>query len=255
MIQLPYVREGSKLHFLVGELGKKVRIVSRLTNLSVSWHNYENWQSYYRGRSSKDRQEDRRRRRQLDERGRVTFEVIEGEKCAAAIDWALANKVRQLAQTNRRVGGWLKTRDYRNLLAEVASRSSHEGRIVVFVLKLDDQIIATLIGRVDKVRIEGLSTVYDADYRRYAPGRLLLCDVLRWAFERRLDYDLRGGDEPYKKRWANRESAVFTCEVVNSALYALYGWSPTVRPFIRGYRVAKRKLGQYVMDKFHLRLL
>ena len=154
LIKLPYVREGSELHrLIVGKTGKKAKIVSRVANLYVSWHNYDNWQSYYRGRSSKDRREDGRRRRRLSERGKVTLEIIEGANCAASVEWAIANKVKQLALTNRRGGSWLKTKAYRNLLVGAATRSSLEGKIVMFVLKLDDQnVIRGTNLRLDDVR-------------------------------------------------------------------------------------------------------
>jgi CelD/BcsL family acetyltransferase involved in cellulose biosynthesis len=249
LIKLRYVREGSNLHrLMVGKVGKRVKIVSRIANLYVSWHGYENWESYYRGLHKGVRQDIERRRRRLDERGRVTFEVIEGAQCMPAIDWTLANKVRQLAQTNRR-GRWLETKAYRNLLVGAASRSSPQGGVVMFVLKLDDRIIATVLCRVDKMRVEPLNTVYDAAFSKYAPGKILWGFSLKWAFERNLEFDMRGGNEPYKKRWANRESEAITYEVANSVWYALCLWSPAMMPLVRSYRIGKHKLAQFLSDK------
>jgi CelD/BcsL family acetyltransferase involved in cellulose biosynthesis len=249
LIKLRYVRSGSRLHRLIlNKIGNKAKRVSRITNLYVSWHNCETWESYYRGLEAKDRRDNERRRRRLDEHGKVTFEVVEGAQCAPIIDWALNSKVKQLAQTNRRGGSWLKTKAYRNLLVWAAARSSPHGRLTMFVLKLNDQVIATLICRVDQVRVEALNTVYDAAYAKYAPGKILFGAVLNWTFEQRLDFDMRGGNDPYKKKWANRKSAAIGYEVTNSALYQTCLWIPSLTPFMRGYRLGKQALSQYLME-------
>lgn len=38
----------------------------------------------------------------------------------------------------------------------------------------------------------------------FSPGKLLLEEIARWAFERGLILDLRMGHEPYKTRWADQ---------------------------------------------------
>jgi CelD/BcsL family acetyltransferase involved in cellulose biosynthesis len=232
---------------------ERAKTVSKVTNLYVSWHDYETWESYYRSLKKSDRSNNERRQRRLGERGRVTFKVIEGAQCAPAIDWALANKVKQLAQTNRRGGHWLKTKAYRNLLVWAASRGSPRGRLVMFVLKLDDQLIATLLCRVDQIRIESLNTVYDAAYSQYGPGVILRGECLKWAFERQLDFDMRGWDLPHKRRWANRESSAINYEVANSTSYALCIRYPALMPLLRSYRVGKHRLGQYLADEWRTR--
>ena len=87
MINLRYVREGSQLHrLLVGEMGSKARIVSGVANHHVTWQEHENWESYCRGLPGKDRNENGRLRRRMEERGRVTFEVITGPQSSPAIE-------------------------------------------------------------------------------------------------------------------------------------------------------------------------
>jgi CelD/BcsL family acetyltransferase involved in cellulose biosynthesis len=245
MIRFRYVRHESPLHhFLIGKVGKQAREVVRVPNLSVSWDNHETWEKYYQSLQSKNRAENERCRRRLEERGKVAFEVVEGAHCAPIIEWALANKVEQLNRTGRRGGHWLKTKAYRNLLVWTASQASPHGALMVFVLKVNNQIIATLIFRVDKFRIEFLNTVYDAAYRRYGPGKILLDHAIKWAFERGLTLDMRGGDEGYKKEWANSESTAITYEVDLSALYKLCRRYPAVTPLFRNYRLAIHKLGR-----------
>jgi CelD/BcsL family acetyltransferase involved in cellulose biosynthesis len=121
-------------------------------------------------------------------------------------------------------------------LVWAACRGSSEGRLVTYVLSLDGVVIAALIGRVDPSRVEALTTVYDAAYSRYAPGKLLLSACLNWAFCESLEFDLRGGDFSYKRRWANEESLLFNYKIGNSTIYALGLRLPSTIPLLRWYR-------------------
>lgn len=244
MIRFRFVRHRSPLHdFLTSKLGKEAKETFRVANLSVSWNDYETWEDYCRTLKRKTWTENERHRRRLEERGKVAFEVVEATHCAPIIEWALANKIEQLKRSGRRAGDWLRTTAYRDLLVWTASRPAPHGRSVVFALKFDGQVIATEICRVDKFRLELLNTVYDAAYKSYGPGKILLSLVLEWAFERGLTSDLRIGNEAYKKEWANSESALITYEVAISALYKLCRRYPAATPLARKFRLAIHKLG------------
>jgi CelD/BcsL family acetyltransferase involved in cellulose biosynthesis len=135
VIKLRYVREGSPLHhMLVSKMGRRAKIVSKVANHQVTRQHHENWINYFSDLPTKDRSEIKRRRRQLERCGSVTFEIVTGEECSPVIDWALTNKAEQLARTNRRGGRWLKTRAYRDLLVRAASQTSPHGQVIVFVL-------------------------------------------------------------------------------------------------------------------------
>jgi CelD/BcsL family acetyltransferase involved in cellulose biosynthesis len=219
VIVLPHVRQASLFGRLMSE--ENAKITSRVTNLCIDWRGYEDWETFYRGLQRKDRRDTQRRRRRLDEQGQVSFNVIEGVSCVPLIDWALRNKIEQLARTDRRAS-WLNDGIYRELLVQAAVRSDPSGTVVVFALDLEDRIIATLICRVDKTRIEALNTVYDPAYSKYAPGKILMEESLKWAFHHGLQMDFRGGDFAYKRLWANSESFMISYEIANSRRYALY---------------------------------
>jgi CelD/BcsL family acetyltransferase involved in cellulose biosynthesis len=219
VIAIPHVWHGSPFDKLMA--GEDVTITSKVTSLRVNWDGHEDWDHFYRSLKRKDQRDTQRRRRRLDEQGKVSFDVVEGAACVPLIDWALRNKIEQLARTGKRAP-WLSDGAYRELLGRAASRTGPGGGIIIFVLKLADNIIATLICRVDKIRVEALNTVYDHAYSKYAPGKILWELSLKWACQHRLELDMRGGDFPYKRLWANRESYVTSYEIVNSRRYALY---------------------------------
>lgn len=233
LIILRHVPEGSLLHSVLQSGNAQPH--STLTNLRVSFDNHENWQSYYRSTPANDRRDNERRRRRLEERARVAFEVVEGSQGQPMIEWALKQKARQLPQDDR-ARRWLQSKSYRDLLVAVSSRGGPEGRLAIFVLKIDDAVAATIIGRVDQHRVEAMTTTYDATYREFAPGKLLLAECLKWAAHNKLEFDLRGGDFPYKRRWANRESMIHDYKHGNSAFYAISVRLPFAVPILRWCR-------------------
>jgi len=247
LIKFRYVHQGSALDRL--RKGKKLaRLVSlkkKRANLKVAWHDYSEWEDYYRSLKKKDHGDTDRRRRRLEEQGKLTFEAIEGKECTTAIDWILANKLMQLARIGRRAHVWLETKAYRNLLVWVASRGSKPlGQIVIFTLKFNDQIIAAMLCRADRTHVEVLIPVYDEAYKRYAPGKILFIESLKWAFEHQLEFDFRGGSSPYKILLANRKSVIIDYDVAISRSYALGLRFPVIRPLIRSYRIVRHKLGK-----------
>src|SRR5262249_15822689 len=67
-----------------------------------------------------------------------------------------------------------------------------------------------------KLQIEYLIPAFDPAYAKYSPGQLLIEDILKWAFERRLDLDFRLGNQPYKETWANSTSEAVSYQFVIS---------------------------------------
>ena len=248
IIRLRHVLKGSDLHRLM--VRERAKPVSRATNLKVEWHGHADWESYYRSTKGRNRQDTERRRRRLGERGKVSFEMIEGPQCAPAIDWTLTNKVKLFTQANRHAGGWLKSKAYRNVWIWSAARGDPRGRVLVFALKLDGQIIATQLCRVDEIRVEAVESAYDEAYNRYGPGTILKSDCLKWAFERGLEFDFRNGRHTHKERWVNRARSAITYEVPNSKLFALRDWFPVLTPLIHRVRPAQRRIDRWNMSSW-----
>jgi CelD/BcsL family acetyltransferase involved in cellulose biosynthesis len=97
-------------------------------------------------------------------------------------------------------------------------------QIQSFILKLNDKTISAVLCRISKLRLECVIAAFDPAYGKYGPGQLLLEDILKWAFERRLDCDFRFGNEPYKQSWAPSTSEALTYQFVNSLRGAAFVW-------------------------------
>jgi len=240
IIRIRHVLKGSDLHRLM--VREKAKPVSKATNLKVEWRDHSDWDSYYRSTKGRNRQDTERRRRRLGEHGKISFEIIEGPQCTPAIDWTLANKVKLYTQTDRQVGGWMKSKAYRNVWIWSAARGGARGGVLIFALKLDDQIIATQLCRVDEIRVEAVESTYDEAYGRYGPGTILKSECLKWAFERGLEFDFRNGLHTHKERWVNSARPAITYEVPNSMLFALGHRFPALAPLIHKLRRAQQRI-------------
>lgn len=235
IVELSSVASGSRMHRVIAkETTGRVREIT--PSFAVEWSGIQDWADYLQSlQGDNRRKQSARNRRRLEKIGSFAFSTIEGGSAAAqVIDWILPRKVEQLANTGRR-GPWLETEAYRNLLTSVACDSSSAGSILTFTLMLNDQIIAALMSRVDARRIEMMNTVFDPEYGKYGPGQILMEDCLEWALEHRLDFDMRIGDYPYKRSWANSQREIIGYEFANSRLGR--GYSPYLQLVSRLRRV------------------
>jgi len=228
VIDFRCVREASPLHKIVGSTNWKA--ITQLPNFYTTW-NGSNWDTYYRPILKKEKGDNERRRRRLEERGRLTFECIEGDKCAPVIAWTLANQKPKAARPAHY--------DYLTLAASAPSR---HGRFVAFTLKVDDELIATLLCLIDETKVEARLTAYDASFSRYAPGKILWGACLKWAFDRSLTFEMGFGNFAYKRRWANHENTVTKYEIANSLRYAFCLRWPTLIALAHRYQGARKTL-------------
>jgi CelD/BcsL family acetyltransferase involved in cellulose biosynthesis len=214
IINLPFVRTSSRLHRIVSQERPMSAWVNPIS--SVSWNGYENWESYYQSLKKDFRHSLRRKRRRLAERGNLSFEAVtKHEQLPLIIDWLFSHKTEWLIRTKQR-GPWQDAEVYKKFLVAVAAKEPEIGGIMLFFLKLDDEIISVSLVRISKCSVEGLISAFDRTYDKCGPGQLLHENIIRWAFERRLAYDFRIGMESYKDAWTNCKSEVITYRFVNS---------------------------------------
>ena len=87
-------------------------------------------------------------------------------------------------------------------------------RPLVGYVQLDGAPIAAAICLVGPVAVEFLMTTFDANFRAYSPGKLLIRFLAEWAIERGLDFDFRIMLADYKERWPVTVSAYNTRTVM-----------------------------------------
>ncbi|HEX5377263.1 MAG TPA: GNAT family N-acetyltransferase [Phenylobacterium sp.] len=200
---LDFVREERPLgRWLAGQAGS-VKTLSLPTSQLCGADNAD-WDGYLAQQSRGLPAALRRDWRKLAATGEVRFEDVtdRGER-AAIWSWMLANK-RDWMVRRGRTNDWFISESYARFASASLDWFGAGGGRRIFALKVDGVVIAADLCSVDRVRLEAFVTTYDEGYTAFSPGKLLLQETARWAFERGLICDLRVGHDSYKRRWANQ---------------------------------------------------
>lgn len=213
LVVLPNVRADAPIARLLDEGGLLRAPDMAAPAPYVARRDYADWAAYQKTLSGSLRHKLRRVRRRLAEKGAVSLAIEDPSDAARLLDWMLEHKRRWLGHHGL-TSEWIGRDDYRDFLVGLASRP--DTGVTLFALKVDGVPIAGQLATVNPVRFEAHIGVYDPEWRFYAPGQVLTEHCMAWAFERGLDFDLRVGDEAYKRDWASRSCDATTWYVATS---------------------------------------
>ncbi|MBJ6763895.1 GNAT family N-acetyltransferase [Myxococcaceae bacterium JPH2] len=159
---------------------------------------------YFEGLPAKFKANCRRRRRKLEEKGHVTFEVVTG---GLELDGALEQGF-ALEQS-----GWKGTRGTamaqdprtRGFYTELARDASFRGQLRLYFLKLDGKPVAFHFGLQHDGRYFLLKPGYDERLGDCSPGQLLMEDVVGACMDQGLrEFDFLGPDMTWKRDWTDK---------------------------------------------------
>lgn len=161
------------------------------------------WESYRATRDRKGMKELRRRRRRLEEEGKLSFELNDGSE---RLDELLAEGFEVEAS------GWkgehgtaiVSRPETRRFYTDVARWAAARGWLRLGFLRLDGRPVAFELNLQTPRRYYVLKGGYDEAFSRYGPGMLIIEDILRHVFEAGLEsYEFLGSDEPFKLEWTD----------------------------------------------------
>jgi CelD/BcsL family acetyltransferase involved in cellulose biosynthesis len=162
------------------------------------------WDAFIGHFSQKMRHNLRRKRKNLQNIGAVSFGSVQDPAAqAVAIDWILKQKQAWFSR-NFIQRDWFHARESRDFLVECLSLKNGIGGVEVFLLKRDDTIMSGVISLIDRRSVVGLIIAYDPAFHPFSPGTLLVEDMARWGYERGLVMELGIGKLDYKDRWATQ---------------------------------------------------
>lgn len=191
------------------------------------------------------RKQRQKRRRQLEERGRVRFEMLTpGREAAAAARQAIALKREALSADGHFVSSVADQR-FEAFFADIAALQTGDVACAVSVMTLDGTAIAHEIGLVGRDSYIAHVGVYDPAFRRYSPGILQIDDTVGSMIARGVGrVDLLAPNDPYKAQFATGAVPVADHAVAVSlkGRLAVHGVLRLVLPFLRTLKDALPKL-------------
>jgi CelD/BcsL family acetyltransferase involved in cellulose biosynthesis len=225
------VREDKTLGLWLGRLDEAVRTLTA-PSAQIRFDGHPDWDSYFATRSSRMRQELRRKLRNAENLGMRFCEITDPQERQEVWQWLVRRKKTALASRGK--NDWLLTPSRVDFAA--ATLELLGARRPLLAIKLDDAIVAAGLCSADETRVEGFVMSYDESYAKISPGALLQLYCARWALGHGLDFDLRTGDEAFKSQWANDISPVSMFAVPITSWGRLYVASERARRWL-GYRV------------------
>jgi CelD/BcsL family acetyltransferase involved in cellulose biosynthesis len=212
-VELRFVdREDSGLAACRGAAGAVGwRVIERTLESSPYLDIRGDWEGYARSKRGAFFADLRRRRRRLDERGLVTFEVLDGTDRLDALldDGFRIEGSGWKSELGTAIASWPETeRFYR----DVARWAAKNGWLRLAFLRLDGRAVAFHFNIVHERVHYNLKGGYDPEYARFAPGRLLHRELIERAYGARLrSYEFLGAVEPWKLEWttSTRDRQIF----------------------------------------------
>lgn len=201
------------------------------------------WSAYLERLDKHRLTETRRRRRRLEEQGCLTFEAEDGSE-----------RFEELLEEGFRVeaSGWkaesgtaITSRpETRAFYTEVARWAAERGWLRLAFVRLDGHAFAFQFLIEDGGVAYQLKGGYDPGYGKFAPGVLIVYEVLGRAFASGLTgYEFLGSDEPFKLEWTQdvRERMLFQAFAPTAA--GVVDWAANVhaRPLARRLRALRRR--------------
>lgn len=159
------------------------------------------WPEYFENiLNNKTKQTDRRKEKKLKKLGNIEILITtENNEKKEIMNATLKDKISFLNQKK------LKTENFRTFYSNLFKKIQFNKKYVCSALKIDGQIIATIIGRINNNSYYYLIPSYlNGDYQKLSPGRILLKEQIKWCFANELEiFDFGPGYFDYKESWSN----------------------------------------------------
>ncbi|MFP2957915.1 GNAT family N-acetyltransferase [Myxococcus sp. 1LA] len=184
----------------------------------------------------------RRRRRKLEEKGRLTFERVDG---GLGLEGALEEGflLEQSGWKGARGTAMAQDARTRGFYTELARDAAYRQRLALYFLRLDGRPVAFHYGLEYGGRYFLLKPGYDEGLRECSPGQLLVDEVIGSCIDRGLhEFDFLGPDMVWKRDWTNEVRRHTWLYVFNDSPFgralcaAKFQWGPAVKEVVSRWR-------------------
>jgi len=171
----------------------------------------------------------RRRRRRLDETGRVEFDVPKTSGAKFEVLQVLGSLL---------AGDRFAKPGYFSFYEMLTTTTLPDAEVHVSCLRVDGRIVAAHWGLVFRGCFYNLVRAYDQEWRRYAVGRLLIEHLVEWCIaERRIKvFDLTVAADPSNCGWTDHSLALYELITSYSWRGALYVAALRLRDRLKRHR-------------------
>lgn len=115
---------------------------------------------------------------------------------------------------------------------EIARSEEKVGRLSIYLLELNDQLVAAHFGLSHKGRYFSPKVAYDENSGEWAPGHLIVQEILRDCVERGIhEYDITGQNDLWKRKWTDRTRGQCTQYIFGATISG--NWAHLARFHVR----------------------
>ena len=183
------------------------------------------WQAFQDRLAGRLLRDLRRRRRRLEDEGDLTFEVTDG-----------ATGLEDLLEDGFRVetSGWKAAQqtaivsrpETRRFFTEVARWAAARGWLRLAFLRLDGRALAFQFGLEEGGAYYFLKGGYETEFHRFAPGKLLVHEMLERAFSSGLErFEFLGQPESWKLEWTDDVRVLMVVDAFAPSLPGRADWA------------------------------
>lgn len=167
------------------------------------------WESCYSKVCKRLKNDSARARRRLSECGPVEFKIArDADEVKRITGIMIRQKVERFIEMG--VDNIFKDADYQDFFIRLGQRAYNAGYLHLSWLNLNNTPVAVHWGILFNSRLYYLMPSYDAGYRSFSPGRLLMEDLIRWCCNNSIKYfDFCLGDEKYKNDWTDSKMMLY----------------------------------------------
>lgn len=202
VLDIHFVQQNGPMQMVLSDAGV-LNIAMPYTTYIVERRGADSFDALLKTYSGHFRGRLKQKRKYLQKAGDLRFELLDtiaGRE--ETIKWVVDEK-RQWLRRQNKTSSWLAKDEAQSFFSASSPKTGEFGSIGLFRLTLDGKTIAACITTVDRSRIEYLIASFDPQYGRFAPGTMLMEEVVRWGVEHGLDFDMRPVHMDYKVQWAN----------------------------------------------------
>jgi CelD/BcsL family acetyltransferase involved in cellulose biosynthesis len=193
-------------------------------SLALEWNSEQDWMKNALSRSR--RQQLRRKRRLLQERGDLNFQVHSSGSIPTAVFESLLQQKLDWAVTGRKGGLFGDPDKAMPLLRRLARAAQESGTLHLSWLSCDNAIIAAHFGFLHHNKLHYYIPSYSREWREFSPGDVLLSCLIGWCIDNNVSaLDFMKGDHGYKLSYANERTELVDFLFPGSIIGGIAEWA------------------------------